>query len=426
MIRERGYRAMRRLQPAVFSAVVGLACVAFAQSAPSSTGIHLGEGRLHPFIEVDGRYDSLVGFFDRNSAGDLLPSGDIIFHVRPGLKFDLQNPSTYVAFNGSGEYLIFTGLLSPATRSITPLQSFRAAVSLDTRFNQDGAVEVTLGDTMTRSDRTQNAAVGVGVVSLFNDVRLGVPIHPGGRALEITPHVSWQVEFFDPLLNGNVTGCTANDITCNPALVPKMNYSNINFGVNARWKFLPKTALMVDVATDVRTYFDPTPTLNPPGTLFRAQAGLVGLVSPRISVTLLAGYGGDFAGKRLNTVIGNAELGYTPTEMIKVALGYLRTAIPVPAFGSLIDDRGYLRGTIGLWAGRLTFTAQVSADYLSYFGTMARNDFTLGGNVGATFAVTSWFDTGLGYNIGFRDSSANVASVNYVRHEVTLRLGFHY
>ncbi len=415
---------MRRLQPAVISAVVALACAAFGQSAPSSTGIHLGEGRLHPFIEVDGRYDSLVGFFDRNAAGQLLPSADIIIHARPGLKFDLQNPSTYVAFNGSGEYLFYTGLISPGARN---LSRFQANVSLDARFNQDGAVEVTLGDTLTRSDRTQNAAVGVGVVSLFNDVRLGVPIHPGGRALEITPHVAWQIELFDPLLSGTVSGCTTStDITCNPLLVSKMNYSNVNFGVNARWKFLPKTALMVDVATDVRTYFDPNPALNAPGTLFRAQAGLVGLISPRISVTLLAGYGGDFAGKKLNTVIGNAELGYTPTEMIKLALGYLRTAIPVPAFGALIDDRGYLRGTVGLWAGRLTFTAQVSADYLSYYSTAPRNDFTLGGNVGVTFAVTSWFDTGLAYNVGFRTSSVTVASVNFVRHEVTLRLGFHY
>jgi hypothetical protein len=418
---ERGIRATARRQvhAAAIAAVLALSCSAFAQ-APSSSGIHLGEGRLHPFLEVDARYDSLVGFFITPTT----PSGDIIIHARPGLKFDLQNPSTYVNFNGSAEYLFYTGLISPGARN---LSRFQANVSLDTRFNQDGAVEVTVGDTLTRSDRTQNAAVGVGVLSLFNDVRLAVPIHPGGRALEITPKVSWQVEFFDPLLTGNVSGCTnTNDITCNPALVSKMNYSNVNFGLNGKWKFLPKTAVMVDVSTDVRTYFDPTVALNPPATLFRAQAGLVGLVSPRISVTLLAGYGGDFASKKLNTVIGNAELAYTPTEMIKVSLGYLRTALPVPALGTMIDDRGYLRGTLGLWAGRLTFTAQVSADYLSFISTVSRNDFVLGANVGATVAVTSWFDTGLAYSLGFRSSTAQVQSLNTVRHEVVLRLGFHY
>jgi hypothetical protein len=329
-----------------------------------------------------------------------------------------------VAFNGSAEYLFYTGLISPGARN---LSRFQANVALDARFNQDGAVEVTLGDTLTRSDRTQNAAVGVGVLSLFNDVRLSLPIHPGGRALEITPKVSWQVEFFDPLLTGNVSGCTnTNDITCNPALVSRMNYSNVDFGVNAKWKFLPKTAVVLDIATDVRTYFDPTAALNPPATLFRAQAGIMGLVSPRISVTLLAGYGGDFAGKKLNTVIGNAELGYTPTEMIKVSLGYLRTAIPVPALGTLIDDRGYLRGTLGLWAGRLTLTAQVSADYLSFISTVSRNDFALAGNVGGTVAVTSWFDTSLGYSLGFRSSTVAVQSLNTLRHEVVLSLRFHY
>lgn len=396
--------------------------VAAAQDVPRAAGVKIGEGRLHPFLEIDGRFDSTVGFFARDGAGNPIPSPDIVLHARPGLKFDLQTPSTFVAFNGSGEYLFYTGLLSPSARDLSRLQ---ANVSLDARFNQDGAAEVQIGDMLTRSDRTQNAAVGVGVVSLANQVHLAVPIHPGGRALEITPRAAWGVEFFEPLLTGAVSGCTnAGDITCNPNLVSQMNYSNLNFGLAGRWKFLPKTAVVLDAAFDYRTYFSAS-AQNTPANVLRVQTGLVGLISPRFSVTLLVGYGGNFATATIHTVIGNAEVAYLPSEHTKVSLGYLRTTQPVPAYGVYIDDRGYLQGRIGLLNGRLNLNATVSADYFSFIGA-PRNDFALGGNVGPSYIVTSWFEVSAFYGINFRSSTSGVSSVNFVRHEATLRLNFHY
>ncbi len=402
---------------------------AFAQVA-KAPGFKIGEGRLHPFLEIDGRYDSLVGFFSISSAGAPVPSGEIIFHVRPGLKFDLDTPSTFVGFNGSAEYLWYTGLLSPGSSS---LSRFHANVGLDTKFNRDGAAEVDLGDNLVRSDRTQNPVLGVGAISLFNNVYLAVPIHPGGRALEVTPKVSWAVEFFEALLPGFVPACVVGQQFCDPDLIRQSNYSNVNFGLNARWKFLPKTAVIVDVNADYRSYFSNAAATK---VLFRAQAGLAGLISPRIAVTLLVGYGGDFTNGSIHTVIGTAEFSYTITEHSRIAVGYARNTVAVPLIGTMIDDRGYLRGGLGLMGDRLLLNAQISADYFTFLGAPVsatapvpnpvRNDFLLSLAVGPTFTVTSWFDVSAGYTLTFRTSTSNLPSLNFPRHEVLLRLAFHY
>lgn len=430
MIRERGRSDVgARWGRAVVSfALVAIALAALPARAqvPTAPGVKIGEGRLHPFLSIDGRYDSLVGFFNVVN-GVAQPSPELIMHFRPGLKFDLANDSTLVAFDGNAEYLWYTGALSPSS---TQLSRFQAAVGLDAHFNKNGAAEVQISDRLTRSDRTQNPAAGVGVISLYNNARLAVPIHPGGKALEITPSVGFGVEFFDPLLTGTITGCTAGDPTCDPNAVSEMNYGNLNFGLAGRWKFLPKTAVVLDANFDYRLYFNAAAT-NLPGMVLRVQTGLIGLISPRFSITLLAGYGGNLAYNATtmssgpHTPIGMAEVAYLPTEKTRVALGYTRTIQPVSTLGSFIDDRGYLQARIAVLGGRLMINADVAADYFWYFNP-SRNDLILGAGINPTFAIFSWWDVGAAYRLSVRTSTTNVQSVNYLRHEVTLNLNFHY
>ena len=391
-----------------------IALLGVLSSAPSfgqvakAPGFKIGEGRLHPFLELDARFDSVAVRFVPT-----VDSAELVLHVRPGLSFELDTPATLVNFKGAAEYLWYTGLISAGS---SRLSRFQTNVGLDTKFNRDGVAEVQLGDNLVRSDRTSNPAFTVGVISLFNNAYLAVPIHPGGRALEITPKVGWSVEFFET--QAGVGGCTVGT-ACDP--VAAANYSNVNFGINGRWKFLPKTAVILDVNLDWRTYFA-RPTLSDK-VLFRAQAGLAGLISPRIAVTLLVGYGGDFTNGSIHTVIGTAEFSYTVTEQSRIAIGYTRNVIAVPLVGTAMDDRGYLKGGLGLFGGRLLLNAQISADYFTFLSGPApaatTNDFLLSLAVGPTFTVTSWFDVGANYTLSLRTS-------NFVRHEALLRLGFHY
>ncbi len=408
-----------------------LAQAASAQEVTPSPGFKIGPGALHPWLQVDARYDSLVGYFNRNSSGQLVPSGELVLHFRPGVKFDLDTPSTFVGFNGSAEFLWFTGAESPGSRG---LSRFHANVGLDTAFNKDGAVEVRLGDTMTRSDRTQNPALGIGAVSLFNNLYLQVPIHPGGGALEITPKVAWSVEFFERIVNGIATFCPEAQPACNPAT---SNYSNLNFGAAGKWKFFPRTAVLLDVNADWRAYFNDAANNK---IMFRALAGMAGLLSPKISVTILGGYAGDFTNSSIHTFVGNAEFAYAFTPTARVAVGYSRTASPVPVIGSLVDDRGYLRGGVGFWFNRIIVDAIVSLDYLTFFGAPldpaapvpnpTRHDLALSANLTPKIVIFSWWDVALSYTLSYRFSEAFIGQtlqgLNFVRHEAMLRLDFHY
>jgi hypothetical protein len=399
---------------------------AFGQ-AYQPVGLKVGDGRLHLLGEVDSRFDSVVGFFSGfDAAGKPIPSPDFLFVPRVGLSFGLETPSTLVKLSANGEYLIFPGILSPGSRG---LSRFQAIAGIDTAFNRDGAVEVQLSDNFSRSDRTQNAALGIGALSLFNSLVLGVPIHPGGRALEITPRINWSVEFFEALLTGP-TSCPATNITCNPLQVGQMNYSNLNFAIASRFKFLPKTSAVLDVNFDYRLYFVNT-TQNAPASILRGRAGLVGLITPRFSATLLAGAAYDFGSTRRAAPIGQAELTYLVADSTSVSVGYLRDLLPVPAFGAFTDDRGYVNGRVGLAGDRVQLSGTVSVDYFDFLAPMSttstRKDFLVGLNAGPTFVITSWFLISLSYGLSFRSSTeAGQDSINFTRHEANVRLTLRY
>jgi hypothetical protein len=397
------------------------ASAALAQ-AGSPVGFKVGDGRLHLLGEVDSRFDSLVGYF----AGLGVPSPEILFAPRLGASYSLESPSTLVKFGANAEYLIFSGILSPASRQLSRLQ---ALANLETSFNREGVAQVDIGDTFTRSDRTQNPSTGIGVVSLFNSLHLGVPIRPGGRALEITPRITWSVEFFEPLLTG-LTSCPAGDITCDPALVSNMNYSNLNFALASRFKFLPKTAAVLDVNFDYRTYWNAA-AANLPANVLRGRAGLAGLITPRFSATILGGAAYDFGATQRLAPIGQAELTYLVGESTAVSLGYIRDLLPVPAFGALSNDRGYLNARLGFFGDRLTLAGTASVDYFTFFaqmgGVSGRNDLLIGLNVGPSFVVVSWFVISASYGLGYRSSTQTTQTgINFVRHEANLRLTFRY
>jgi hypothetical protein len=410
------------LRSGVLSFCIALGSATALAQAPAPVGFKVGDGRLHLLADVDSRFDSLVGYFDQRG----VPSPEILFVPRVGATYSLESPGTLVKFGANAEYLIFSGLLSPSSRSLSRPQ---ALVSLETAFNRDGSVSVELGDTFARSDRTQNPSAGIGVISLFNSLYLAVPIHPGGRALELTPRVTWGVEFFEPLLTG-LTTCPPGDITCNPSLVSNMNYSNLNFALGGRYKFLPKTAIVIDANFDLRTYWNAS-TQNLPAQILRGRAGIAGLLTPRFSLTVLAGAAYDFAATLRAAPTGQVELMYLVGESTSVAIGYVRDLMPVPVFGTFTDDRGYFNARLGFLGDRLTLNGTASIDYFTFFAPMGmvsgRSDLLMSLNVGPSFVVTSWFVIGANYGLGYRSSTQSTQTgINFVRHEANLRLTFRY
>jgi hypothetical protein len=398
--------------------------LAWAQQPPiaaGGNGFKVGDGRLHPFFDLELRLDSAVGYFPDNSTPDpndltATLSPELVLRLRPGLK--LEVPSSRVALNASGriEYVRYTGLL---TQQSTYASHLEGAADVTAHFNPQGQVGFVLADQFVRSDQTRNAALGAGVLSLFNELRASVPIKPGGGAIEVTPKAAWGVEFFDPIGLAIPVGCEEG--VCDPVTVDAFDYTNLNGGLEARWRFLPKTALVLDANLDLRSYLRAT-SASPNALLLRAMAGLAGLVSSKIAVTAKLGWGYNFSAPGGSTLIAQVEGNYLFSPTMTFKGGYIRSLNPVASYGLFRDDRGYAEAR-ALFGGKLVMHGYVAADFLGFYDpTRPRSDTLLTLDVGPEYQFKPWLVGAAGYLLSSRSSSAPGAGLNFTRHEAYLRM----
>ena len=368
-------------------------------------GIKIGEGRLHPYFDLELRFDSAAAVSGLNT------TSEAITHFRPGFKLEMPPSLIQVAFNGYLDYVFYTGLLHPGDHDFS---HFETNVALDVFMNKQGAVEFDLGDRLTRSDRTSDVALGLGVLSFANELRAALPIHPGGGALEVTPSGSWLIERFQPLDSASRESFAVLD------------YDNYHAGLDARWKFLPKTAVGIETGFDTRRYANPSQNKTP--LLFKARAALTGLLTSKLAVVAKVGWGQDFGGSGASSVIGHFELYYLASVTSNFKVGSLRDFSAVPGiYGTYGDDRGYVDARL-LLGGRLMLHGFASYDYLTFYSGTNRNDQNITIDVGPEFQFTSWLIAAAGYDLGLRRSNAAVNGqvLNYTRHEVYLRVTFTY
>ncbi|HYO53812.1 hypothetical protein [Archangium sp.] len=379
-------------------------------------GFKVGDGRLHATFDFETRYDSAAGYFpppgntDPNVVSDQL-SGEALLHIRPGLRLELPGSKVSLNLMGHADYVHYTGLFTPGSTNTSHLEGL---ADLNLSFNKEGQVGVELMNHFQRSDRTRSVAIGAGVLSLFNEVRLHVPIRPGGGALEVTPQLAWGVELFQPLGALAPVGCGGPE--CDPALVDRFNYSDLRAGLNGRWRFLPKTAVVADVHVNLRNY---TNGDSPNALVLQAKAGLAGLVTPKIAVTATMGWGQNLGEAVGGTLLAQLEASYLMSPTTTLKAGYARTLEPVAAFGQFRDDRGYLEGQ-ALLGGRLTLRATTAFDYLSFQGDRRDTLFKL--DVGPQYQFQKWLIGGAGYLLGTRASTATGGGINYSRHEGYVRM----
>ncbi|MFL5319062.1 MAG: outer membrane beta-barrel protein [Myxococcaceae bacterium] len=376
-------------------------------TAPVENGIKMGEGRVHPYFDLETHYDSAAWSNTPKGTTNTQIFGEVVNHFRPGFRLDLPATAVDMSLNANVDYVWYTGLLNAQDTQASRLE---AGADLAANFNKNGPVGFEVGDRFSRSDRTSNAAIAIGVISLFNEIRAGIPIKPGGGALELDPTVGYAVEFFSPIA-GNT-----------PLQDPKtFNYQNVRFGLGGRYRFLPKTAIVLDASYDLRSYFSAG---NLPAQLLKAETGLAGLVSPKIALLLKLGWAQDFAG-RARSLIGHGELNYFLNERSNVKFGYLRSIDPVPLFGSFGDDRGYVEANL-MMAEKLRMQGYAAFDYLTYYG-VARHDTSVTFSLSPEYTLTRWFKLGAAYTLSVRSSDqVTSATLNFTRHEGLLRATFQY
>jgi hypothetical protein len=429
---------LRRSSPhaaRVFALLALLGCVeAYAQPAAQAAvsqwnennGIRFGPGRLHPYLDIEMSYDSAAIYEPtqvNNPSSPYVLDPEILMHFRPGFRLDVPGNDITFGLNAFYDYVWFTGILTAGSQAASLSE---AGADMHAEMNTQGAVEVDVGDTFSRNARPQDIGVGTAVVSLYNQLRLRTPIHPGGRAFEVIPHGWYTTEFFSSYsgLPPGAGPCPPGTCSNTPSVQDYQDYAG---GLDIHWKFLPQTALVFESNYEGRAYFN-SPTGGGtvlPGSVLQMVAGLQGLVTPKIQTILKAGYAIGFNGAA-STFIGRFEGTWTPTEYGSLTLGVLRDVNNAVGAASATDLRFYLTAKLFL-IGRLQLHGEFAYDLVSFTQGRGGEDQLLGFDIGADFAVTKWLVVAGGYAFSKRSSDyVESLPLNYSRNQVYLRVTFTY
>jgi hypothetical protein len=329
----------------VLAAVAALGTASPAAAGPGN-GIRLGgsDGRLHPFLELETRSDSNVYFAVPGAKTD-----DLVLHVRPGLVVAAPGDLAAVDLRAALDWAQYLGVGGDTAG----LSRLYGDASLGVGLNRRGTVGLELGDRFRRSASTDALSFGSAVISNFNALRLAVPWKPGGGALLVTVGGEWQLETFEPYLAG-VLCDDPSFPACDTDRLADLGYSELRGTGEVRWKFLPRTAGVLDVSWFARLPNDAAIGDDVSG--LRALTGLTGLVSARLAATVKAGYGDTFgsAEEGFRTWLANVELEWLATETASVRGGYLHDFGSDPARGALFSTNRLYTEARMLVGGRTT------------------------------------------------------------------------
>jgi len=256
---------------------------------------------------------------------------------------------------------------------------------------------------------------------------------PGGEAVELTGSYTFGMELME-----DSDGEAANRFFHEAALT-------------ARWWFFARTAVVVDAAVQVRDLGDEPAAAS--GLVFthstplRAMAGLEGLITNRLHLTALAGYGdsfheeGDSFRGALARVEANWILGRLSEQVsvTRLHLGYERGFSD--HYFSNVEARHEARAGFERfpWTG-LQVYALARFRHLTHsgFGVAASLDelksYELMVNVTLGYKIDGWLYLAAGYQLELRDTITDAAGAaaldafvgQYQRHQVFGRLGCSY
>lgn len=415
---------MNRTSNAVALAAVLALAPAAAAAAPGN-GIRLGgsEGRLHPFLELEGRYDSNVYY-----AADRASAGDVILHVRPGLEVTVPGERIAVEFSGKLDWAQYLGQSDPDTSDLSELY---ADAGLGLAVNRRGVVGLELQDDFRRSPSTSALVFGTAVISNLNALDVRVPWRPGGGALVLAATGGWTLETFEPYFDAPICDPVTTP-TCDPDVISDLGYDEVRAGGEARWLFLPRTSAVLEGGWFSRQPNDTDLSDEISG--FGATAGVTGLVTPHLGATVKAGYGAtsgaqeDAAGP-LVTV----EAEWTPAQTVTARAGYVRRhgVDPGTVLSVYTADRVGAMGRI-LLAGR--YTAGIDASWESRAYEIAAGSATaevLTVSPSLEVALARWMTATLAYAYTSRDSAfpASIPAApayDYSKSEAWLKLAVKY
>jgi hypothetical protein len=396
-----------------------LALAAAPAGASPGNGIRLGgsEGRLHPYLDLEGRWDSNVFY-----TPDDRSVGDFILHVRPGFQLDVPAEPVAVKLGGNLDWAQYLGQNDSNTSDLSKLY---AQAALGVSVNRRGMVGLELDDEFRRSPSTSAFVLDGAVIANYNALRLKVPFRPGGGALVVSLTGGWKLETFEPFGDCPATGAPA---TCDAGLLDDLGYNELRGGAEARWRFLPRTSAVFDAGWFSR---QPNDAAARDVSGLELRAGVAGLVTPHVGATVKLGYADTFAsaGSDFRTWLAILEAEWLLSELASVKVGYTHAlgVDPGSALSVYTSSRLTAGARYGI-GGRYNLRADVSWERRSY--GLAAGDPTadlLHLEPSLEAAISPWLSASLGYGYTNRDSSfAAAPGFSYSKNEAWLRVALTY
>ncbi len=426
----------------------GIACALLCAAllAPASAraemadGIKLGERLvLHLGIGAEFRYDDNVFYQNSNKAGGfefrLLASVDMATRQSVGstsrVDFQLHAGFTY------NEYITNRTLLASH-------RDYGVDLGTVVSFFPRSKFNLTLFENFVRTTQPPYSAEPYNLDRDSNQLGLRVQLAPGGGRLVFGLTYSFGVDFFE--------------------LDALKNFDTLShsIGLNIAWKFFPKTALYLAASESIIQY------QNPGGNTFeRANSfpfhvdlGVMGLITPKLTVNAWIGYGNGFyvKGPSPNTAVGGFALNWKPTLMTTGSIGY-QYDFANSLLGSYDSSHKVFIGIAQLiW--RFTLGARLGYSNLTYEGidlstqavssggdptkpTTSRVDNVVSFDLRLDYPFKRWLTASAGYDLQDDTSPSKIivgstpgapgqpavpvlVPVNYLTNEVWLRLSAQY
>ncbi|BDG02533.1 outer membrane beta-barrel protein [Anaeromyxobacter oryzae] len=408
---------MSKRAKALLGAFVAVVAAGTASSAvaDAGSGIRLGgsDGRLHPSLEVESRSDSNVIYWTPGQS-----VSDVILHIRPGLTLTVPGELTAVDLHAALDWAQYLGVEGHTS----DLSRLYGDASLGIGVNRRGQLGLELNDDFFRRSNTSVMSFGTAVIANNNALRVAMPWKPGGGALLLTLGGEWELETYEPY--ATPTLCGTGELICEPGLVSKFGWNELRGTGELKWKFLPRTAVVLDGSYFSRLANDNV--YSPDLSGFRTEAGLTGLVTQRIAGTVKAGYGQTFGNEALRTWLANAEFEWLATETSAARVGFSHDYGTDPGWilSLFQSNRVYVDGHV-LLGGRFTARLGASLERREYESVAAHATLF---RIEPAFEaeVTRAFRAVLGY--AYTDRASNVPAgtlglpgYNYSKNEFWLR-----
>jgi hypothetical protein len=392
------------------------------KNAQPDIGVRLSESSiLHLGVVAEAGYDTNVFYNDNvKVTSAVLRVTPSILMTNAGREGEASPRVVY----SLGASLLYREYLND-DENVRAQRGFNPTVSASLATSSPRGSSVALADQFSR---TEDPPYQQGLPLIIRDYNLGTAsfrLAPGGGRIAFEARYTNALDYYE---SGDYSFA-----------------SNMAHGamLDISWKWLPKTALFLQGNTGYVHYLNSTSGINQrsDSVPLGVSAGLRGLVTPKIAVSLGAGYATAFYQNNalepsgLSNLSVTADLIYRPILTSSLGLGYMHGFRNSAVIGTYYDVDSFGLGLNQL-LGRVAFGALGRFEYRRYHGTPAAplsrkdNIFTAGASLDVY--IQQWFYAGVAYSIALDKTSDDMPApgvatgIAYTKQQILGRVGVMY